>query len=214
LTERDELHKVREMKQEACMSNSRRICVGGVALLAMALSACSSESEPEAAAPSAPPTAKPVVQAEQSPVDPTAKMARAVGNGKPGAAVDIKYDFRDKPEVGKPVDVKLAFIPSLGVESLEAKITDMDGITVAGSLNPQFNNVQAGQPYEHTFSLLANRPGVYYVSVEVTTQIGGAASARTFSIPLSVGAVAAQQKKAPPKDAAGQPIESMKATES
>src|SRR5690349_13307025 len=99
------------MKQEARMSNSRRIYVGAMAVLAVALGGCNSEPEPAAAAPSAPPTAKPVVQAEQSPVDPTAKMARAVGNGKPGAAVDIKYDFRDKPEVGKPVDVRLAFIP-------------------------------------------------------------------------------------------------------
>lgn len=195
------------------MSNSRGALVGGLASFVLALSACSSESESDAAAPSAPPTAKPVVQAEQSPVDPTAKMARAVGNGKPGAAVDIKYDFRAKPEVGKPVEVKLAFIPSVGVESLEARITDMEGISVAGSLNPQFNNVQAGQPYEHTFSLLANRAGVYYVTVEVTTQMRGASTARTFSIPLSVGSVAAQQKKTPPKDATGQPIESMKAKE-
>ena len=195
------------------MSKSH-LYVGGVAALALLLSACGSEPEPEAEAPSAPPTAKPVVQAEQSPVDPTAKMSRAVGNGKPGAAVDIKYDFRGKPEVGKPVDVKLAFIPSVGVESLEAKITDMEGITVAGSLNPQFNNVQAGQPYEHTFSLLANKAGVFYVSVHVTTQMGGAGTARTFSIPLSVGSVAAQQKKAPQKDSAGQAIEPMKAAES
>jgi hypothetical protein len=183
-------------------------------LMSAVLSACNSDPAPEAAAPAAPPTAKQVVQAEQSPVDPTAKMARAVGNGKPGAAVDIKYDFRGKPEVGKPIEVRLAFIPTAGVESLAAKITDMEGITVAGGLNPEFNNVQTGQPYEHTFSLLAHRAGVYYVSVEVTTKIGGATSARTFSIPLSVGAVAAQQKKTPPKDASGQPIESMKATES
>lgn len=195
------------------MSTSRSIVVGGIAVAVTFLSACTSEPEPEAAAPAAAPTAKPAVQAEQSPVDPTAKMARAVDDGKPGAAVDIKYDFRGKPEVGKPIDVKLAFIPNAGVESITARITDMEGITVAGALNPQFNNVQAGQPYEHTFSLLANKPGVYYVSVEVTTQISGATSARTFSIPLSVGKVAAQQKKSPPKDASGQPIESMKASE-
>jgi hypothetical protein len=181
---------------------------------ALSLAGCNSDPAPDAAAPAAPPTAKPVVQAEQSPVDPTAKMARAVGNGKPGAAVDIKYDFRGKPEVGKPIEVRLAFIPTAGVESLVAKITDMEGITVAGGLNPEFNNVQTGQPYEHTFSLLAHRAGVYYVSVEVTTKMGGATTGRTFSIPLSVGAVAAQQKKAPPKDASGQPIEAMKATES
>lgn len=190
-----------------------RTNLAATVVTAVLLAGCNSEPAPDAAAPTTPPTAKPVVQAEQSPTDPTAKMSRAVGNGKPGAAVDIKYDFRAKPEVGKPVEVKLAFIPSVGVEGLEAKITDMDGITVAGGLNPQFNNVQAGQPYEHSFSLLAHRAGVFYVSVEVTTQIGGASSARTFSIPLSVGAVATQQKKAPPKDASGQAIESMKATE-
>ena len=196
------------------MSTLSRVHVGGLAALALILSACNSEPAADVAAPAAPPTAKPVVQAEQSPADPTAKMARAVGNAKPGAAVDIKYDFRARPEIGKPVEVRLAFIPNAGVEALEAKITDMDGITVAGSLNPQFNNVQAGQPYEHTFSLLANRAGVFYVAVEVTTQIAGATSARTFSIPLSVGTVAAKQKKTPPKDTSGQPIESMKATES
>ena len=187
---------------------------GALAVGVALLSGCNSEPAPDAAAPAAAPTAKPVVQAEQSPVDPTAKMARAVGNGKPGAAVDIKYDFRGKPEVGKPVEVRVAFIPTAGVESLAAKITDMEGITVAGGLNPEFNNVQAGQPYEHTFSLLAHKAGVYYVAVEVTTRIGGASTARTFSIPLAVGKVAVQQKKTPPKDASGQPVESMKAAES
>jgi hypothetical protein len=45
--------------------------------------------------------------------------------------------------------------------------------------------------------------------------MGGASTARTFSIPLSVGTVAAQQKKTPPpKDATGESIESMKAKES
>jgi hypothetical protein len=202
------------MKQEASMYLPGSFRMGILAALALSLGACNSEPAPDVAAPAAPPTAKPVVQAEQSPADPTAKMARAVGNGKPGAAVDIKYDFRAKPEVGKPVEVRLAFIPNAGVESLEAKITDMEGITVAGGLNPQFNNVQAGQPYEHTFSLLANRPGVFYVSVEVTTQLSGMTSARTFSIPLSVGTAAAKQKKSPAKDSDGQSIESMKATES
>jgi hypothetical protein len=202
------------MNKDERMSTQKRVQVAALVFVAMLLAACNSDPAPDAAAPAAPPTAKPVVQAEQSPADPTAKMARAVGSGKPGAAVDIKYDFRGKPEVGKPIEVRLAFIPTAGVESLVAKITDMDGITVAGGLNPEFNNVQTGQPYEHTFSLLAHRAGVYYVSVEVTTKIGGATTARTFSIPLSVGAVAVQQKKTPPKDASGQPIESMKATES
>jgi|HigsolmetaAR201D_1030396.scaffolds.fasta_scaffold10565_2 hypothetical protein len=204
------------MKQEGFMKTSR-IAVIPLAALALTLGACGSDTDPETAAAVPPPAAKPTVQPEQSPVDPTAKMARAVGSGKPGAAVDIKYDFKDRPEVGKPVEVKIAFIPGAGVESLEAKISDMDGITVAGGLNPQFNNVQAGQPYEHTFSLLANRAGVFYVSVEVTTHFGEASTARTFAIPLAVGDIAAEQgqkkKSAPTRDATGEAIESMPAKE-
>lgn len=184
------------------------------AIAALALAACNSNSDPHAELPAAAPTPTKVVQTEPSPVDPTSRMARAVGSGKPGAAVELKYDFKARPEVGKPVEVTLAFIPSVGVESLTAKITDMEGITAAGVLNPQFDNVQAGQVYEHTFSLLADRPGVFYLSVEVTTQIGGATTARAFSIPLSVGSVTKQQKQTPPMDESGQAIESMPASES
>jgi hypothetical protein len=181
-------------------------------LVAFALAACSSEQEPEVAtdAANASQAAK-VAKAN----DPTARMARAVGGGKQGAAVDIKYDFLSKPAVGKPVEVELALIPNAGVKSMQIVIGGMDGLTLAGDLNASFDDVKMGQPYKHHFSLLAQREGVFYVTVAATTFIGGASAGRTFSIPFVVGTPAAKEKSAPPPaDSTGQPVQAMPAQES
>jgi hypothetical protein len=190
--------------------SSLRLC----ALAALvALAGCNSKSDDEAAAavkPAAPQEQKPVAQA---PADPTAKMARAVGGGKPGAAVDLRYEIGARPSVGVSTEIEVAFIPSAGVDSLEATITGMDGITVAGNLTPRFEKVEPGQAYTHAFSLLPDRTGVFYVTVVVKTQIGGSSIGRTFSIPFVVGSPPQAEKPQPQTDATGQAIKPIKAAE-
>lgn len=185
-----------------------------------ALSACGSDPETEAAAAAAvqPVASGPAPAPAGPPAKPTddaaAKMARAVGNGKPGAAVDLRYDFLAKPSVGAPTELEIAFIPNAGVDSLDATISGMEGVTVAGTLTPTFASVEAGKPYKHTVSLLPDRTGVFYISVAVNTQISGSTLGRTFSIPFVVGNPPAQQKAQPQRDASGQAVEPMKAEES
>lgn len=189
------------------------------ALTFLLLGACGSDdantqaAQPPRPAPAAAP--KPVPAAKPATADPTEKMAHAVGNGKPGAAVDIRYEFQSKPEVGKPTQIEVAFIPNAGTDALSATFTGMDGITVAGQLSAHFDKLEQGKPYKHTISLLPEAAGVYYITVSVETQISGASLGRTFSIPFVVGDVQAQQKpKAPPqKDSTGQAIQPMKAKE-
>ena len=182
---------------------------------AVALAACNSEPEAEVAASAATaPAEKPAASTATAPADPSMKMARAVGDGKPGAAVDIRYEIAAKPQVGAPTEVQLALVPNSGVEALDATISGMEGITIAGDLKPHFENVEAGKPYQHSFSLLPDRTGVYYITVAVTTTMGGATVGRTFSIPFVVGSPEQNQKAAPAKDASGQAVESMKAVES
>lgn len=179
------------------------------------LAACGSDPDPAATTQPAA-TPQPTVQAPPAPAtaDPTAKMARAVGGGKPGAAVDIKYEFLSRPEVSKPVELEVALIPSAGVDSMEATFSGMEGVTIAGNLTASFGAVKAGEPYKHTLSLLPDRNGVFYITVAVNTQIGGATLGRTFAIPFVVGSAPVQQKaKTPEKDATGQAIEPMKAEE-
>ncbi|MFC4313279.1 hypothetical protein ACFPN2_29640 [Steroidobacter flavus] len=175
------------------------------------LAGCNSEPEPEAAAAATTAPVKPVVA---TPKDETATFARAVGDGKPGAAVNIRYEFSGKPTIGVPTELDVAFIPSAGVDSMEATLSGMAGITLAGPLTATFTSVEAGKPYRHKISVLPDRTGVFYISVSVNTQIAGSGLNRSFSIPFVVGQVAVQQKPTPPKDDKGESVKSMPAEES
>ncbi len=190
----------------------RRLLVCWPMATLVLLGACSSEPEPEAAVPAAPAATKPTVAA--APKDETANFARAVGDGKPGAAVNIRYEFSGKPTLGVPTELDVAFIPSAGVDSMEAKLSGMDGITLAGNLIASFSAVEAGKPYRHTISVLPDRTGVFYITASVNTQIAGSALNRTFSIPFVVGQPSVQQKPAPAKDDQGESVKSMPAEES
>lgn len=184
-----------------------------VAVLAL-LAACGSDPQPENAAAAAAAQSAPSQPAVPAKVDPTAQMARAVGNGKPGAAVDIRYEFTARPEAGKPIELQVALIPTAGVDAMDVTFSGMEGITLAGTLSANFDAVQAGQPYQHTISVLPDHNGVFYVTAAVNTQMGAAALSKTFSIPFVVGSAALQQKPAAPaKDAAGQPVEPLPAQE-
>lgn len=182
--------------------NRLAICL---AIASLALAACGSESKPDAKAPQ---------QAKQAaPDDAMARMAQAVGNGKPGAAVEIRYDFGSKPAVGTPTQLQIAFIPHAGVDSMEVFINGMEGMTLSGPLSANFTEVEPQKPYVHTLSVLPDRGGVFYLSVVVTTQIGNQNLSRTFSVPFVVGNVPAQEKPAPQTDASGEPVQPAKAKE-
>ena len=107
--------------------NRLAICLS---IAGIALAACGSEPEPDAAAAAAAKAA----QAAAAPGDPTARMARAVGNGKPGAAVEIRYEFSSKPTIGTPIELQIAFVPSAGVDAMDIVVSGMDGVTLSGTL--------------------------------------------------------------------------------
>ena len=177
-----------------------------LSIVGLALAACGSEPEPGAAAATTQP-------GQASVADPMARMARAVGNGKPGAAVQIRYDFASRPAVGTPTELQIAFVPNAGVDAMDIVVSAMDGVTLAGTLSASFTEVEPSKPYMHTVSVLPDRSGVFYLTVVATTQIGNQNLSRTFSIPFVVGNVPAQQKAAPQTDAAGEPIQPAKAQE-
>jgi hypothetical protein len=191
--------------------SSRRLLVCLPMATFVLLGACGSEPEPEAAAPAKAASTKPTIAA--APKDETATFAKAVGDGKPGAAVNIRYEFSGKPTLGVPTELDVVFVPSVGVDSMDATLAGMDGITLAGTLIANFAPVEAGKAYHHKISVLPDRTGVFYVTASVNTQIAGSALNRTFSIPFVVGQVAVQQKPALPKDDNGESVKSMPAEE-
>jgi hypothetical protein len=186
--------------------NRLAICLS---IAGLALAACGSDPDPDTAGATSKTAAKP------APADPLARMAQAVGNGKPGAAVLIRYDFSAKPAVGTPMELQLVFIPQAGVDSLDIMVSAlaMDGVTLSGPQTASFPDVVPSKQYTHKVSVLPDRAGVFYLSVVATTQIGNSNLSRTFAIPFSVGNVPAQQKAAPQTDASGEAVQPAKAQE-
>jgi hypothetical protein len=180
--------------------NRVAICLS---IAGIALAACGSKPDPQTAQ----------AQSRAAPADPIAQMARAVGSGKPGAAVEIRYEFSGKPTAGTPNELQIAFIPHAGVDSMDIAINGMDGVTLSGPQSASFAEVEPQKPYVHTVSVLPDRNGVFYISVVVTTQIGNQNLSRTFSVPFVVGNAPAQQKPAPQTDANGEAVQPAKARE-
>jgi hypothetical protein len=179
-----------------------------LSIASLALAACGSDPDPDPSAAAPKTAAKPGTSA-----DPLERMAPAVGNGKPGAAVLIRYDFGSKPAVGTPTELQLAFIPQAGVDSMEIMVSGMDGVTLSGPLTASFAEVVPSKPYMHKVTVLPDRAGVFYLAVVATTQIGNQNLSRTFSVPFAVGTVAAKQKAPPQTDAAGEAVQPAKAKE-
>ena len=185
-----------------------------VVALAAVLAACGrGEEEQAASAPAAAgaPAGGAAAPAE-SPDDK--RMANAVVTGKTTAPVDLKYDVLAKPDVGQPFEIELAFSPRLPADALEVEVTGIPGLTVVSGGATRFEGVTAGERYVAKALVQAGAPGIYYANViaKMITQVQ--TEARTFSVPVVVGAVPAAQKTEPAKDAAGEAIKSLPAVES
>lgn len=222
------------MPDQVSFSAWRRAALAGLAAAALAgsLAACSKDG-------GAPATEPGQAGAEQAAVKPARKTGPAsqptradrdesaaagpeqfadavLGGtvaGKTAAAVDLQYDVPAKPEVGRPITVALSFAPRLAADALEVEVTGMAGLVVAGDGQLRFAPVAAGQRYGGQLQVTVEAPGLYYLAViaRMVTQVQ--TDARTFSVPLVVGAAPAARKAAPATDGAGEPVVSLPAEE-
>ena len=188
-----------------------------VLALAALLSACGRGDEQQAASTGTPAgsAAAPEAQATAPAESPDEKrMANAVVTGKTTAPVDLKYDVLARPEVGQPFEIELVLMPRLAADALEVEATGIPGLTVVSGGTTRMEAVVAGERYTVKVLVQADAPGIYYANVvaKMITQVQ--TEARTFSIPVVVGAVPAVQKTEPARDAAGEAVQSLPAVES
>ena len=142
------------------------------------------------------------------------RMANAVATGKTSAPVDLKFDILAKPDVGTPFEIELALLPRLAADTLSVEVTGIPGLTVVSGGTLQFDKVLAGDRHVAKVLVQADQPGIYYVNVVVRMITQIQTEARTFSVPVVVGAVTPAAKTEPQRDAAGEAIESLPAEES
>jgi hypothetical protein len=188
-----------------------------LAALATLLAGCGRGGDEQAAEPAKKPAEQPAATAAKAPVaadDPDSLKANAVTTGKTSAAVDLKYDVLSKPDPGQQFEVELVFLPRAAADSLEIEITSIPGITVVSGGTARFENVTAGERYPAPVVARADGPGLFYLGVAARMVSKVQTEARTFSVPVVVGAVSAPEKPAPAADASGEAVESMPAAES
>lgn len=158
-----------------------------LATLAFTLAACGGGQEPGDAA------ARPATSSA-GPRDPaleaTRGMVSGVSAGKPeGAAVDLKFDIKSRPELGQPLTIDIALLPKVASDIMRATFISTEGLSIRASEVPaEYRQVQPGSVHRHQLTLVPRDEGVYYVSAIVMVQTPAGELARTFSIPVVVGA--------------------------
>lgn len=157
--------------------------------LVLALVACGNDTESN---PAASPVAAPVpgdAAAANSVADATRGMVAGVTVGKPGGLVDLKFKVKSRPELGQPLPIDVAFIPTVASELMRATFISTEGLSVRSSEVPaDYERVQPGAVYRHVLTVVPRDNGVYFVSAIVSMQTSAGDVTRTFSIPVVVGA--------------------------
>jgi len=201
------------MKQIFASSAGSRVLA--VVALAAVLAACGRGEEQAAVSPAPSATAEAGAKGAAPVETPEDKrLANAVPTGKTAAPVDLKYDVLAKPQVGQPFEIELALLPRLAADALEVEVTGIPGLTIVSGGVAKFEGVSSGDRHVTRVLVQADAAGVYYANVVARMITQSHSEARTFSVPVVVGSVAAVQKVGPTRDASGEVIESMPAVES
>jgi hypothetical protein len=159
------------------------------------------------------------VRPEDVPVVEPSKPGRDVDPGKPGAAVEIKYEVGASPQVGQPLVIDFGLAPQAASSAMRIMVATSSGLALRQSTAPPVErNVEAGAEYWHQVVVVPEQAGAFSVNIVATLGEGEKALARTFSIPVTVGSASELRDKSskptPPVDATGQPIEIMPGEES
>lgn len=177
---------------------TRALAAFGVATLALALGACSRDGGKEAREAAAAARAR---EAAARVEDPTRDWVSAVSPGK-GAPVELKFALKQRPEVGKPVDLNIAVLPVTEIERLSATFQAGPGLQLQrGQQMAASQRPPIGEVLPHLITLVPERDGIFFVSAVVLADTAGVSLARTFSIPV----IAGEGQPQPPGEPAPKP---------
>jgi hypothetical protein len=168
--------------------------------LAALLAACGSSGD--SAKPAA---AKPVARKTVSATDELLRsMVSAVAATKPSAVpIQVKFDLRDRPLVGQPVDLDLAIVPmSASVDRVSGKVEGEDGLEVVdGAQIAATDRPAEGSPIRQSVKVLPKQEGIFTVHAVVTVDAAGQTSTETYAIPLIAAAAATTAPARAPQSA-------------
>jgi hypothetical protein len=143
---------------------------------------------------SGPAAAKPVTpKALNSANELSRNMVSAVAANKPSALpVQVKFELRDRPHVGQPVDLELAIVPmSASVDRVSGKVEGEEGLEVVdGAQITATDHPVEGAPIRQSVKVLPKQEGILTVHALVSVDAAGQTSSEAYAIPLIAGGAA------------------------
>jgi hypothetical protein len=146
---------------------------------------CGSQSSGDGAKPAA---AKPVTSKALNASDELSRnMVSAVAANKPSALpIQVKFELRDRPRVGQPVDLELAMVTmSASVDRVSGKVEGEEGLEVVdGAQIAATDHPAEGTPIRQSVKLLPKQDGILTVHAVISVDAAGTTSSETYAIPL------------------------------
>jgi hypothetical protein len=168
-------------------------------VLVTVLVGCSREPASDKAQAAATPAV--AVSAKSPEIDAALKrMVSGVSPTKDESTIELKFELKDRPQLGQPLTISIALLPKLSANTMRVTYISTDALTVQpGGAPAEYRDVLPGNVYQHELSVVPRDNGVYYVSAVVLLDSDTGSVARTFAIPVVVGAPANQTAPADPK---------------
>ena len=149
---------------------------------------CGSQSSGDGAKPAA---GKPVIRGALNANEEISRnMVSAVAANKPSALpIQVKFELRDRPHVGQPVELELAIVPmSASVDRVSGKVEGEEGLEVVeGAQIAATDRPAEGTPIRQSVKVLPRQDGILTARVVVTVDAAGQASSEAYAIPLIAG---------------------------
>lgn len=156
-----------------------------VLAMAVVLCGCGQSDEENAAAAQKAAARKIVKKVEVK--DPLAGMSSAVTGSKGNVPVDVRFELMNAPEISKPLNIRLAFVPSVDLYAVHASIKPpATGLSVAEDAQVKFEAPKNGEVKEFSFAAIPSSSGIQLVHVELTVTRDTGDTLFNYTVPVPV----------------------------
>jgi hypothetical protein len=116
------------------------------------------------------------------------RMVSGVSAAKDESIIELKFELKDRPQLGQPLDIAIALLPKVPASTMRVTYTSADARGLQATAEPaEYRDVQPGNIYRHELNVVPRDNGVYYVSAVVLLDSDAGSISRTFAIPVVVG---------------------------
>lgn len=112
------------------------------------------------------------------------------GYYKPGAAVELTYDYDGHTQLGELENLTLTLQHYYSDGYISARLLDSSGLEIITSRSLENEKLKAGSNLQLPIQLSGMKSGEYYISLEIIYEsLSGKRSLRVLSLPVQIGNV-------------------------